>query len=582
MATLSQQTRTEKLLLEAARLFNSTLDYEELIASVLRLVTTAVDAEAAMLFRIDHFRTDIKVRALIDNPEGMVVFHHDIGQDVGRWGKPFLEGGVVDDLTSDPRFVKGIAEEIGTEIRSMLSVPLIGKGHMIGVVQAFNHRHGVFSNADFDILTGLNNQIAVAIDNAHLYREVKREALEKDLLYTIGKKLAGKLDLKEVMDEILVSLRQVVSFNSGGVFLLDPEHGEVNSLYTVGYESRHQDRLKLKIGQGLVGHVAKSGKPVIVPDVKADPRYVEANELTQSEIVVPIWLDARQIGVLTLESHNKNAYDHRSLSLISAFATQAAIAIERARLHEDTLTRQRLESQLGVARQIQQTFLPRAKPVVANYDLAGSNRSSGEVGGDYYDFIPIVESQMGIAIGDVSGKGMPAALIMASFRASLIAEIRNNYAIRTICAKVNNLLLESIEPGNYVTAVYGVLDTRNHIFTYANCGHNLPILVRADGSVSHLEVGGAVLGVTPEAEFAEEALFLQPGDMVFLYTDGVTEVFSEDGTEFGMVRLEQLLIEHRSRSADRIRAEVESAVRTFAGADHMFDDLTMVVLKRSR
>jgi len=419
---------------------------------------------SALVFRIDHNREDVKIRFLsFDNDGKMKVFYRELGQGVAGWAARYREPVIINGASDDPRVDRQIEEQSGVKIRSLITVPLIGKGQMIGVVEAINKREGVFTESDLDILTGLNNQMAVAIDNSRLYRDVKREALEKDLLYEIGKKMSSSLNLDEVLREILDSLKKVVDYKVGGIFLVDPEENEVKSIYTVGYDPRFEDKIQLKIGQGLVGHVANSNESVIVPDVSKDDRYVNANPTTRSEIVVPIMADERLIGVINLESENINAYDEHSLYLITTFASQAAVSLERARLHESLLAGKKLEEQLNVARTIQRTFLPKQNPVITGYDLSGTNVPSIQVGGDYYDFLKIVDDQMGIVIGDVSGKGVPSALIMASFRASLIAEIRNNYSIRTICDKVNTLMCESLEPGNFVTAVYCVLDSKNHI-----------------------------------------------------------------------------------------------------------------------
>lgn len=582
MTPAVNHTRTEKLLLEAARMFNSTLEYEELIQLVLKLIMTAVNCEAALVFRVDHDRTDMKIRFMKGSDCCMRKFFLELGQGVVGWVTKYREPLIINDPRNDPRMEPQIEQVGEITMRSIISVPLVGKGQMIGVVEAINKIDGEFTEDDLDILIGLNNQIAVAIDNAHLYRDVKREALEKDLLYQVGKKLSGKLDVDEVMREILDTLKQVVEYDAGGIFLVDPAEGNIKSLYTVGYDPVRDAQMQVKIGQGLIGHVASSGEPVIVHDVEKDSRYVDANPTTRSEIVVPIKLDSRLIGVLNLESNQVGAYHNRSLALMQAFASQAAISLERARLHETEVSGKRLEEQLNIAREIQRTFLPYHDPKIPGYDIAGKNISSGQVGGDYYDFIRIVDSHLGIAVGDVSGKGIPAALIMASFRASLIAEIRNNYAIRTICQKVNSLLYESLEPGNYVTAVYGVLDSRNHIFTFSNCGHNLPILLRATGKVEHLSEGGPILGVTQDAVYEERALVINQGDLMVLYTDGVTEVFNEQGEEFGLDRLVKVIKENRGKSSEQIENAIYDAVKAFASESHLWDDLTMVVIKRPK
>jgi len=580
MTSLTHHTKTEKLLLEAARRFNSTLDYEELIEQVLRLVMAAVDAEAALVFRIDHNRTDMKIRYMNCHEDKMTVFKRELGQGVGGWVAKYREAVIVNDAAKDPRVDTEIEKSCDIKIKSVLNVPLIGRGQMIGVIEAINKTDGDFTDADLDILIGLANQIAVAINNAYLYRAVKREALERSFLYESGKKLSGSLKLDEVLHDILSSLKQVVSYDAGGVFLVDPEKEEIGSIYTVGYDPANESDVHLKVGQGLIGHVAKSGEVVIVPDVSSDDRYVNARAATRSEIVVPMTLDERVIGVVNLESDNLNAYNDHHVSLLSAFASQAAISVERARMHEKLISGQKLEQQLVIAREIQRSFLPTSDPKLPGYDITGRNISSGQVGGDYYDFIHIVENHTGIAIADVSGKGVPAALIMASFRASMIAEIRNNYSIRTICSKVNNLLCESIKPGNFVTAVYGVLDSKNHILTFTNCGHDLPILLRDSGKIEFLKEGGQVLGISRDATYEERPLFLNPGEIVVFYTDGVTEVFDTEGQQFGIERLIRILKDNKDKSSLEIQDAIYDAVKSFASPEHVFDDFTMIVLKR--
>ncbi|MEE8576848.1 MAG: SpoIIE family protein phosphatase [candidate division Zixibacteria bacterium] len=580
MTDHADHTRTEKLLLEAARTFNSTLDYEELMGSVLRLILKAVDCDGALVFRVDHSRNDVRIR-MMKRGEGKVhQQRHEISESIAGYALKYAEPVVVNEAQSDDRVDHGMYELSGIKVSSLLTVPLIGKGQMIGVVEALNGENGGFSEQDQDIIVGLTNQIAVAIDNSHLMRELKREALERELLMEVSKKLSGSLQLDDVLDEILKSLKQVVYYDLGGVFLIDPKTNELVSIYAQGYPDDIGDALHLKLGQGLVGVVANSGEGLIVPDVSKDSRYVSGDPLTKSEVVVPIKLNGSIIGAINLESHQLNAFDERSLSVIIAFASHAAISLERARLHESMLSGKKLEEQLNVARTIQQSFLPEEPPEISGYDVHGSNVSSGQVGGDYFDYIKIVDSQYGMTVADVSGKGVPAALIMASYRASLIAEIRNNYSIRAICEKVNRLLVESVEPGNYVTAVYGVLDSRNNIYTYANCGHNWPILLRSDGSVEYLAEGGPVLGVTDLAVFQEQAIFMNPGDIILLYTDGVTEVFDSSGTEFGLERLVATVRENRPETAADIEAAIYRAVRKFASSEHLFDDFTLMVIKR--
>ncbi len=575
------RTRTEKLLLEAARRFNATLEYEELIEQVLKLVTSAVEAEAALVFRVDHSRSDMKMR-FMKCPECKVqVFFQEFGSGVVGAVAEYKEPVLVNDPDEVSPVEKDIGRKAGVEIQNLISVPLIGKGQMIGVIEAFNKKDSPFSESDLDILVGLTNQIAVAIDNAHLYRAVRREALEKNLLYEVGMKLSSTLELDELLKEIMNTLKKIIEFSAGGIFLIDLEKNEIGSIYIVGYGERLQKEPNLKIGQGLIGSVAKSGEPVVVADVSLDPRYFEAHPGTKSEVVVPIKLNNKTIGVLNLESDHLGAFDLHAVSLLSAFATQAAISIERTRLHQKIVAGRKIDEQLNITREIQRSFLPDANPQIHGYDVAGTNIPSEQVGGDYYDFINIVEGQTGIVIGDVSGKGIPAALIMAAFRSSLLAEIRNNYSIATICRKVNSLVFESVRAGNFVSAVYGVLDSKNHVLTFSNCGHNLPLHFKANGQVDYLKEGGQVMGVSADVIYEQRPVVINAGEVIVFYTDGVTEVFDDAGREFGLERLMGVVIENQKRPSFEILDNIVKSVRHFASKDHLFDDLTAIVLKRT-
>jgi len=576
---MSDLTKMEKLLLHAGRMLNTTLEYEELMNLVLDLTMKAVNSEAALVYRIDKNVRKMRVRVASRKNPRQKYFKVPKGKGIVGWVAENREAQIVNDFSSDSRFSNILNKDVDVELNSTIAVPMIGRGKMIGVIEAINKIDSKFNDIDLDTLVGLANQFAVAIVNANLYRSAKQSAKELELLYEVGKKMASTLEIGEVMKQIMDSIKTLVGFSSGGVFLTDEIKGEINSVYSEGYDSEHE-YFQVKIGQGLLGWVARTGEPVIVGDVSKDDRYINGNPLTRSEIVVPIELDGRVLGVLNLESNRRNAYNKRTLDLVCSFTSQAAVAIERAYLYGKTIENKRLDEQLNIARNIQHTFIPKKNPDVKGYDISGINIPSGEVGGDYFDFIKIIDYQMGIAIADVSGKGIPASLIMASFRASLIAEIRNNYSIRTICKKVNSLLFESLERENYVTAFYGVLDTKNDIFTFSNCGHNLPIFLRANGDIEFLKEGGLALGVVDGIDYEERPIFLQKGEAIVFYTDGVTEVNNESNVEFGENQLIEAINEFKHLPAIEMQNKIIDRVKSYAAPDHFFDDVTIVILKK--
>jgi sigma-B regulation protein RsbU (phosphoserine phosphatase) len=461
-----------------------------------------------------------------------------------------------------------------------LVLPLFRRGAAFAAIECLNPRHGgSFTEQDAAHLEAESEHIAIALDNALLSEETGRRALEREALFEITKTLSAPLDLDEVIEAIFRALRQVVSYDAAAIYLVNPKTLALEQVADTGYPEGSDEAFGLRVGVGLVGWVAKTGEAVIVPDVKRDSRYVAARPSTRSELATPLVVEGRTIGVFNLESDREDAFHEGHLELLVAFASHAAVAVERARLTRALLERRRLEKELAIAREIQLSFLPKAAPEIPGFDLAGAARPHAEVGGDYFDFIRVSETRLGLAIADSSGKGIPAALLMAGFRMSLLAEIRNEFAIRAVMRKVNSLLHESTERDKFVTAFYGVLDVKNRALIFTNAGHDPPILLRASGAIEHLVDGGVALGVLPDAHYEERPIALSTGDVLLFYTDGVSEAEAPGGEQYGQRRLEQRLVRLRDRSAREILDGVVEEVLAWTGERGQNDDLTLMVVK---
>jgi sigma-B regulation protein RsbU (phosphoserine phosphatase) len=569
----------DSIFIETSKLLNSTLNIDELLGIILDLTAKAMEAQASSLMLMDKKRGELELYVYAETKPTKKL-NLKMGEGITGWVAEHKEPVIANEVKKDPRYLAKMEKQIGFSIDSLISVPLLRRGNLIGVVSALNKlNQKKFDQADLDVFLSLADQIAIALDNSYLYRKAKKKTLEKETLLEVEKSLSSSLDLDEVLKLILDSLLKVVKYDATAIFLIDKKKQEIEYIKARGFDPALEPDLQLKIGQGLAGWAAQTQKSLIVPNVREDPRYIEARVETQSGMVVPIVTNERIIGVFSIESNELDAYDEDDLELLDAFASLAAISIERARQHKEILEKRKLEEEISIARRIQKTFLPNRNPQMPGFDISGINIPSEKVGGDYYDFIPIIENQVGIAIGDVSGKGIPAALIMASFRASLIAEIRNNYAIRSIMFKVNNLLFESTESDIYVTAVYGVLDTKNKIFTFTNGGHNAPIFRHVDGRMEYLLEGGVALGTFENSKYEERPLGLNPGDIIVFYTDGVTEAKNEKEEEFGTKRLKQVINDSYHLSASEIQNNIYQAVKDFTGNLPQADDLTMIVIK---
>ncbi len=574
------------LLLEAAETLNSELRIKPLLENILNLTLRYLNAAAVSVFLINPKlnRLDLYLKAGEDNPK-IWSSHLAFGQGIAGWVAEKGEPVITDNARSDPRFFTGYENMADFKTGALICVPIKRREKVLGVIEALNPEGGrLFDREDLDILITLSGQMAISLENAILLEKSEKDRREKEILFEISKKLNTSLSLDEILDTIIDSLSEVIDYDMAGIFLVNRKTGDLTPQFekskTRGGDELLRKNIKLKLGDGLVGWVAKNGKSVLVPDVNADSRYFKFRKNTSSEMVVPIKSDNHIVGVFNIESDEVNKYTEEDITLLEAFASQAGVAIERARLHNEILSKRELEEELKIARRIQLSFLPQEQPQIDGYDIYGLNHSYIEVGGDYFDFIRIVENQYGIAIGDVAGKGIPAALIMAAFRASLIAEIRNNYAIRTILSKVNSLIYESVESGNYVTAVYGVLDSQNSIFTFSNAGHNPPLLFRSKGKVEELSEGGVALGVIPNCNYVERPVFLNNGDLILFYTDGVTETFSPSGEEYGTDRLIDLINSSRDLPAKEISNKLLNDLKTFRDTAPQSDDYTVIILKK--
>ncbi len=409
------------------------------------------------------------------------------------------------------------------------------------------------------------------------------------MLLDITKTISRSLDLDEVLNLVMDTLDSLIPYDAAGIYLLkrsqpqsewaEDETCVFHTQVVRGYDIDDLQELGLKMGEGLIGHVAVSGKPFISPDVRNEPRYINARAGTRSEMVAPIISNNEVIGVFDLESDELNAYSKDDLEILGLLASQVAIIIEKVMLHDQMLEKQRLETQLEVARQVQLELLPARDPQLEGFDISAYNFPTEEVSGDYYDWVRIYDDQIGIVIADVSGKGVPAALLMAFLRASLRAATHIGYAPHISMSKVNYLLWESIERNQFVTAFYGVLDSANRTLAYCNAGHNPPFLMEADGKVHFEERGGVPLGMFRDTRYYEYFANIEPGQLLVLYTDGVTEAMNRALEEYGRDRLVEAVRNCRLLSSREMIDFVHRDVLNWTEGLGATDDVTFFIIK---
>ena len=418
----------------------------------------------------------------------------------------------------------------------------------------------------------------------------KQEAIitKLRLLLDITKKISRSLDLEEVLNLVMDTLVSVLPYDAAGIYLIrcDDENIEegketpciFRTEIVRGYDIEDLRDLRLKMGEGIIGRVAHTKEPYISYEVRTDPYYINARKKTRSEMVAPIISNDEVIGAFDLESDQLNAYDEDDLQVLMLLASQVAIIIEKVELHEQLVEKKRLEGQLEVARQVQLELLPPHDPHLPGYDISAYNFPTDEVSGDYYDWVRIYEDQIGIVIADVSGKGIPAALIMAFLRASLRAAAHIGYAPHISLTKVNQLLWESTENHQFVTAFFGTLDATNRTLAFANAGHNPPIVIDNDGK-HFIDKGGVPLGLFQDARYYEYYLQIESGQILILYTDGVTEAMNEKGEEYGTERLANHVQSNRDLTAREIIESIRHDIIEFTGHHGIDDDVTILIIK---
>jgi sigma-B regulation protein RsbU (phosphoserine phosphatase) len=411
------------------------------------------------------------------------------------------------------------------------------------------------------------------------------------MLLDITKTISRSLDLDEVLNLVMDTLDSLIPYDAAGIYLVKcsqplPEWDGVRDDTCVfqtqavrGYDTDDLQELHLKMGEGLIGHVAVSGKPFTSPDVRKEPRYINARARTRSEMVAPIISNSEVIGVFDLESDELNAYAKDDLEVLGMLASQVAIIIEKVMLHDQLIEKKRLETQLEVARQVQLELLPARDPQLEGFDISAYNFPTEEVSGDYYDWVRIYDDQIGIVIADVSGKGVPAALLMAFLRASLRAATHIGYAPHISMSKVNYLLWESIERNQFVTAFYGILDAANRTVAYSNAGHNPPFLMEVDGTVHFEERGGVPLGMFRDTRYYEFFATIEPGQVLVLYTDGVTEAMNRAREEYGRDRLVEAVRQCRHLGAREMIDFIHRDVLNWTEGLGATDDVTFFIVK---
>jgi sigma-B regulation protein RsbU (phosphoserine phosphatase) len=387
--------------------------------------------------------------------------------------------------------------------------------------------------------------------------------------------------IEKLVEVIMDIVFQAVAADRGALIMLDPNDPDQLQLKVVRNSYPDQN---LQISRTIMNEVMQHQKAVLTLDAQADDRFGSSNSIQmqgiRSIICVPLWNNRAVIGLIYIDNLvSRRTFSQSDLRLIALIANMAAVKIENALLLEEQLEKKRIEEQLAVASQIQRRLLPQFNPEVPNYQLYGVNHSCYEIGGDYYDFISKENGKLAIVIADVAGKGVGAALLMAAFQASIRTLIKAKNDPADLMTQLNNVMRENSPPNKYITAFYGELDPMNHTFDYVNAGHNPPVLFH-NGQHTLLGACGPVIGIIPGASYVCRNISMEPNDLLFLYTDGITESQNPQEEEFGEEGVIHFLAKNRDLAVEELSRVLENQIREFTQNAAPLDDATLIILKR--
>lgn len=418
-------------------------------------------------------------------------------------------------------------------------------------------------------------------------KKTKKQIERDEQIYQLSTLVAGEFSLQEVLDKLAEAAVKIVGVKACSIRLLDEEAGELKMRSTYGLSEEYRNKGVVSKNDTVV-KAAFAGQAVVLDDMRLDDRvkYKEATieEGLVSQLTVAMLFKGQAIGVLRLYSPRPKRFYEDDINLARAVASQCAVAITTARLYAEAIEGARMAEQMRLAGLIQRKMIPERPPQIPGLDIAAAYIPCFDVGGDFYDFLKLSDNCIVVAIADVMGKGMPAALMMSCFRSAVrsYADIEGDgKAIEAIIRRLNKMICDECMNGEFITFFYAVVDTGKGTITYCNCGHEPTVLIR-DGQIMDLKKGGLVLGVDAQAEYEIETVDLKAGDSLLFYTDGLVDAANFNGELWGRDNLLETAKKFTAGSAERMIKNILTYRRRFVGLAEQTDDTSVIVVKAEK
>ena len=558
-----------------ADVVNTTLDLDTTLRRVAELVRKVIDYEIFAILLLNEKAQELRFRFQTGYPKEFADRTRiKVGQGVTGRAAQLRQSILVNDVTKEDGYIEAIAN-----VRSELAVPLIVKNRLIGVIDIEAREPGYFKEEHQRLLTLIASRMAVGIENAQLYTRTTRQARTLLLLNEIARELSSILNLDQLLKRIAELLNRIIDYQMFSILLVDESGQKLTHRFSLRFQENIHLKHDIPIGRGLVGAAAAEKTAVLVPDVSKDPRYVMANPETKSELVVPLIYKDTVIGVLDLEHTRRGFFTEDHKRTITTLAAQVAIALENARLYEQIARQERrLERDLALARELQFRLLPPSMPKLENLEVAAKFVPARAIGGDLYDFVHYSGSRLGIVIGDVSGKGAPAAIYAALVSGILRSHAPIEPAPAEMLSAVNFSLGERRIEAQYICLMYAVWDDERRTLQVANSGLPRPIYIHA-GKTEIIEATGLPLGLFDDAEYEEFTFRTKPGDMFVFFSDGILDASNKAGEMFGRMGVERVIAACPEQSPECVVTSLFQAVEEHSEGQSAFDDQTVVAIK---
>jgi phosphoserine phosphatase RsbU/P len=562
-------------LVEISEEINSSLDLDEVLKKTATLVKRLVDYEIFGVMLLDESTQRLYHRFTIGYGEqASKDWQIPLGQGITGTAAATGRAVRVGDVREDPRYINII-----DSVRSELVVPLVVKGQSIGVLDIQSTQVDYFTRDQQSVLTLMASRLAVAIENARLFERVRSQADTLLVLNEVGREANSILDVEELLRRAAELVKRVINYQILGILLYDESTNVFRHRLDVKYGQSAQGKLRVTPNEGIVGAAISSGHPVRVSDVTLDSRYIMVNPETRSELAIPMIHKGRVVGVLDLESPQTNYFTEDHVQTLMILGAHLAVSLENARLYEQLARDEsRMERELTAAQRLQNALLRPVPTVDFGLDIAARILSARQVCGDLYDFLSYGTQQLGVALGDVSGKGSAAALYGAVATGILRSLSPHKLQPAELLRQLNQLVSDRRVEGRYMTFCFATWQKGRHQLRVANAGQTQPLLWK-DGRVEQLKLTGFPIGIFDDATYDEWSVKLSSGDILVFYSDGLTEASNREGKFFGASRLKTILEQGAKLSSADLADRMLEEVQEFTEGGAITDDRTLVVMK---